>query len=218
MKRILIATLLAASALAPSAPAQSTTAGYDSLGRLKCVKYPSGRVTTYSYDDAGNRTSVTTASSGTCTSTTPPANAPVAPQAPPPPPPPAITLTANSPTNTISSRGVSTFQASALGYSSDSATLTLHAAVTGGSAAACGSVSKTTTSFTYTAPLVSPQNATLQCWVDYTLKHPNAQTKTGRATYNINGEPTPPPEEDPGDPPPVEPECPPLGCPDPNQN
>lgn len=43
-----------------SPPAQtSITYRYDALGRLIRVEYPNGRVVTYSYDKAGNRTVVT---------------------------------------------------------------------------------------------------------------------------------------------------------------
>lgn len=45
----------------PSAPSQ-VTYKYDALGRLIEVRYPNGRVVTYSYDPAGNRTTVTVGS------------------------------------------------------------------------------------------------------------------------------------------------------------
>lgn len=64
--------------LARSARAQTTTTyGYDVHGRVVSVTHPGGDVTTYSYDNANNRTQVTTGS-------TPPP--------PPPPPPPAPTV------------------------------------------------------------------------------------------------------------------------------
>jgi len=53
------------------AAAQAVSYTYDALGRLSTVAHPDGRVTTYSYDPAGNRSQVTTGS-----------------PAPPPPPPP----------------------------------------------------------------------------------------------------------------------------------
>lgn len=48
-------------ALPTPALAQSIQYTYDALGRLKTVRYADGRVTTYTYDAAGNRTQVTTA-------------------------------------------------------------------------------------------------------------------------------------------------------------
>ncbi len=40
-------------------PAQNSVAyRYDALGRLIEVRYPNGRVVTYSYDEAGNRKTV----------------------------------------------------------------------------------------------------------------------------------------------------------------
>lgn len=43
----------------PSSPAQNSVAyRYDPLGRLIEVRYPNGRVVTYRYDAAGNRTTV----------------------------------------------------------------------------------------------------------------------------------------------------------------
>ncbi len=43
----------------------SATYTYDSMGRLKTVTFANGTVITYSYDAAGNRTSVVTSCSGT---------------------------------------------------------------------------------------------------------------------------------------------------------
>lgn len=40
------------------AQAQSVTYAYDTLGRIISATYPNGRTTTYSYDNAGNRTRV----------------------------------------------------------------------------------------------------------------------------------------------------------------
>ena len=57
------AVLVAAAALALStglAWAGSVTYTYDNLGRLKTATYSNGVVITYSYDAAGNRTSVVT--------------------------------------------------------------------------------------------------------------------------------------------------------------
>lgn len=80
-----------------SAQAQSVAYTYDVLGRLKTVTYPDGRVTTYTYDVADNRTQVTT---GT----------------PPPPPPLAASVSGTffeggissdaGPANTTASGGV----------------------------------------------------------------------------------------------------------------
>lgn len=44
----------------PAAQAGSATHTYDSLGRLAKVTYSNGTVITYTYDAAGNRTSVVT--------------------------------------------------------------------------------------------------------------------------------------------------------------
>lgn len=47
--------------------ADTATYTYDNLGRLKTVTYANGTIISYSYDPAGNRTSVvTTCPSGTC--------------------------------------------------------------------------------------------------------------------------------------------------------
>ncbi|MBO9709878.1 MAG: RHS repeat protein [Caulobacter sp.] len=43
-----------------SASAATVKYGYDALGRLVTVDYGDGKVVTYTYDAAGNRTSVTT--------------------------------------------------------------------------------------------------------------------------------------------------------------
>lgn len=43
----------------------SATYTYDSMGRLKTVTFANGTVITYSYDAAGNRTSVVTSCFGT---------------------------------------------------------------------------------------------------------------------------------------------------------
>lgn len=64
----------AAFALRTSAFAKSEQYTYDPLGRLAKVVHPDGRITTYAYDAAGNRSQVATE--------------PSAPPPPPPPPPP----------------------------------------------------------------------------------------------------------------------------------
>jgi len=57
---VFLALLCAAPVQAQSTPpAQNSVAyRYDALGRLIEVRYPNGRVVTYSYDKAGNRTTV----------------------------------------------------------------------------------------------------------------------------------------------------------------
>ncbi|RZJ02274.1 MAG: hypothetical protein EON89_15620, partial [Brevundimonas sp.] len=62
---------LAALALRAPAWAQSLTYTYDVFGRVTSVTYPNGNVTTYTYDNADNRT----------------ARSHGAPPPPPPPPP-----------------------------------------------------------------------------------------------------------------------------------
>jgi hypothetical protein len=60
----LIAMLAPAAAFAATDGVSYT---YDQLGRVKTATYQNGTTTiTYSYDSAGNRTSVVTGCSGTC--------------------------------------------------------------------------------------------------------------------------------------------------------
>lgn len=160
---------------------QAVTSGYDAQGRLQCVRYVTGGVTrtvTYTYDAAGNRGSVTT-NSASCASSlgTPPV----------PPADPNTTITVTNPSITLDSQGSSLRSAASLGSASDGYGLSLVASVTGGSLAACGSVSHTAAQLTYIAPTVSPAGTTASCWVDYTLAHPAGQQKVGRITYTING-------------------------------
>lgn len=58
-------TVLAGVALLASPAFAATTYVYDDLGRLTKVCYDNGQTITYSYDAAGNRTSVVT-QGGTC--------------------------------------------------------------------------------------------------------------------------------------------------------
>lgn len=173
LRRIAIsgACLLAATALPGAAGAQST-AGYDALGRLACVRYPSGTVLRYDYDAAGNRT-VRRTEGGTCASA-------VGSAAPPAPPPDPVTITVSNPSATIASRGVHNRPVAQLGVASDAAALTITAASTSGSAGSCGAVSFVAASFTYTAPMVTPVGAQSVCTVNYTLAHASSVTATGQ--------------------------------------
>lgn len=164
--------LLAAS----QAHAQSAM-GYDALGRLKCVKYPSGKVATYNYDAAGNRTSVVVASSGTCGSDAGGTSAPT--------PPATITITSLDPSNTIASAASTNIAVALLGTASDSSTLTVVSASTGGSSGTCGTSSFTASTLSYTAPTLATGSANLSCWTDYALQHSNGQQQTGRASFTV---------------------------------
>jgi len=62
MRSILAATVLALALSAMNAVA-ATTYSYDTLGRLKQAKYDNGKEINYTYDQAGNRTSVVTQTS-----------------------------------------------------------------------------------------------------------------------------------------------------------
>jgi YD repeat-containing protein len=177
MSRIaLVAGVFFCLMFAAQAHAQSAM-GYDAVGRLKCVKYPSGKVTTYNYDTAGNRTSVVTAASGTCGSDAGGTSAPT--------PPATIVLTSLDPANTLSSAATLNLAAALLGSSSDSATLSVVGAATGGASGTCGTSSFTSTQLSYTAPTLTTGAPNLTCWSDYTLQHSNGQQQTGRATYTV---------------------------------
>ena len=69
---------VAALALPTRSQAQSLQYTYDVLGRVSAVAYPDGRVTTYTYDAANNRSQVTTGLPG-----------------PPPPPPSPLAVSVN---------------------------------------------------------------------------------------------------------------------------
>lgn len=93
-RRLLLGSLLggvaAAVMLRTPARAQSVQYTYDALGRLSTATYPSGVVTRYSYDAAGNRTEVY--------SGTNPPPPPPPPPAPPPAPPGALAATVSAAT------------------------------------------------------------------------------------------------------------------------
>ena len=55
LKRILIISLVAATCVV-TASASTVNYTYDDLGRLKTVDYGGGKIVTYDYDAAGNRT------------------------------------------------------------------------------------------------------------------------------------------------------------------
>lgn len=61
MRRVVLSVVLAVvAALAGPAAAVDVQYVYDALGRLVQVIYPSGKVVTYTYDAAGNITSIVT--------------------------------------------------------------------------------------------------------------------------------------------------------------
>lgn len=179
---------------APMAQAQSTM-GYDALGRLSCVYYPSSTpmIVRYSYDAAGNRTSKTTAAAAgqTCTS-----------QQVGPPPTQPVQLTALNPSATVPSEETEDWGIALLGEASDNATLSLMSATTSGGAGACGTASTTSSLLSYEAPPLTPASATLTCYIDYVFSHPNTQQKSGRVTLTIQG--ADPPNGGGEDPPPCE--------------
>ena len=164
-------------AAAPIAQAQ-TVVGYDALGRVKCVKQPSGKHTVYSYDAAGNRTQKTVDSSpAACAS-----------QSAGSPPSMPVILTATNPASTVASQSSTNYSMASLGAASDSATLALESAFSSGGAGSCGSASVTATTLTFVAPLVTPSSNTLVCYVNYVYEHPNGQHDAGRITVTIQGE------------------------------
>eukprot|EP01030_Chromulinospumella_sphaerica_P010996 gene10996-10800_t len=183
-----LAALLMA-CLPVSAVAQATM-GYDAHGRLLCVYHPTAtpKITKYSYDAAGNRTSRTVAAAAgqTCGS-----------QAVGSPPSPPIQLIAHSPSAPLTSEDSTSFAMSLLGEASDSATLSLVSVTTSGGVGACGAASTTASVLSYTAPTVSPASASMTCYADYVFSHPNGQQKSGRVTLTITGE-DPPGGGDPG--------------------
>ena len=214
-----LAAVLAACALAPAASAGTANIGYDTRGRVVCVKMPNGMLISYAYDNSDNRTSVSTASSSTsCVSHTAGASPPTIPTAlPPPPPPPPTTLPpplALSPTMLsyqINSRGTQVMPVASLGTASDGAALTITSAAMSGPANLCGSVTVTGSQLTYNATLVIPQTQRVYCYVDYQLSHPTGATTGSRVTFYVIGEADPGTGGGGGPP-----GCPPRGCPNEN--
>jgi YD repeat-containing protein len=177
---LLICAFVGVGALAlPGVASAQSVAGYDRYGRLKCVKYPSGKVTKYDYDNAGNRTAVTTTSTGTCVSDAGGTTAPTVPSG-------SVTLTALNPSSTTTSATTVNQAVALLGTASDSATLSIISATASGSAGSCGTSSYSASVLTFIAPSVTSPN-TLSCTVAYTLKHPNGQQTTGQSSFTING-------------------------------
>jgi YD repeat-containing protein len=177
MMRLFCLALVVACLFVPPARAQ-TVVGYDALGRLQCVKQPSGKLTLYAYDAAGNRTTRSVAASATACGSQAAGTPPAAP----------VQLTSANPTVAIISRANSSLAVAALATAGDSATLVITGAATEGGAGSCGSVAHTGSSVTFTAPHITPINAHVVCYVDYLYSHPNGQTDAGRITYNISGE------------------------------
>lgn len=169
---------------AAEAAAQSTaSAGYDPQGRLSCVQRQVAggtRTTSYPYDAAGNRTSVATATNGTCSSTdgTPPT----------PPSGGAGAITVTNPAYSLSSGATDTRGASALGSTTISGgSLAVVGALTQGSSGSCGSASVSSGSVVYTAPTLSSGGSPVVCRVSYALRHtPSQAQRTGEITYTIS--------------------------------
>lgn len=188
---------------AVDASAQSTaTAGYDPQGRLSCVQRQVAggtRTTSYPYDVAGNRTSVATATNGTCSSTdgTPPT----------PPAGGAGAITVTNPSYPLNSGAIDTAEASALGSTTISGgSLAVVGALTQGSSGSCGSVSVSGGDVVYTAPTLTSGGSPVVCRVSYALRHtPSLAQRTGEITYTISppGGGGGPPDDPPGG------ECPP---------
>jgi YD repeat-containing protein len=194
MRNVIFVALLALCAFVGTATAGTTNIGYDSRGRISCVKLPNGTRISYFYDSSDNRTS-TTVDTNTCVSKSAGAIPPSIPQAlpPPPPPPPAnipqpISLSPNLLSYQINSRGVQTTSVASLGTSSDGATLSIVAAATSGTAGQCGTVTYTASQLTYTATLISPETRRVYCYVSFQLRHPNGATTGATITYYIIGE------------------------------
>jgi YD repeat-containing protein len=165
-----IAVLIPASAVA------QMTVGYDALGRVACVRYPNGKMATYSYDPAGNRTQHNVATGATCVSQTVGA-----------PPTLPVDITTTNPSASINSEATATWTVPALGSASDSATLTLVSAATSGGAGSCGTANTTSTQLSFTAPTVAPAGTTRTCNIDYVLHHPSGLQEGGRVTATIQG-------------------------------
>lgn len=179
VRSILALVFLVAVCIAGAAAAQATM-GYDAHGRLICVYHPTAtpKITRYAYDAAGNRTSRTVvAAAGQTCGSQPVGPAPSLP----------IQLTSSNLSESIASDSARTWAMTALGSSSDSATLSLISASTSGSAGACGAVTVSATALNYSAPTLNPAGATLSCYVDYVFQHPNNQQKSGRITLTITG-------------------------------
>lgn len=168
--------LAALALLLPAAAAAQMTVGYDALGRVNCVRYPNGRMATYTYDAANNRTQHNVATGATCTSQTVGG-----------PPSLPVDITTTNPSATINSDASTNWATSALGSSSDSATLTLVSASTVGGAGSCGTATVTSSLLTFTAPTVSPVGTSRVCRVEYVLRHPNGQRDGGLATVTVQG-------------------------------
>ena len=187
MFRIVLGVAFLALVCLPVGAAAQATMGYDAHGRLMCVYHPTTtpKITRYVYDAAGNRTqrTVVAAAGQVCVSQT------VGP--PPVPPPPPVQLTAVSPSASLTSAASTSFAMAALGYASDSSTVSLVSATTSGGSGSCGTASTTASTLSYTAPQVTPASASLTCYVDYVFSHTNGQQKTGRVTLTIAGEDPP---------------------------
>ncbi|WP_271065638.1 RHS repeat domain-containing protein [Caulobacter sp. NIBR1757] len=167
--------------LVPSVGEAQTLVGYDALGRLSCVLYPSAppKLVTYTYDPAGNRTAKTiTAPSGSPTCGSQTAGTP---------PTVPVTLTATNPLSTVASAGNTSWTMGQLGSASDGSTPALISASTSGGAGSCGSTSVTATTLTFTAPTVAGSGITMVCNIDYVFGHSSGYQQAGRIVVSVQG-------------------------------
>jgi len=151
--------------LARAAKADPVTYTYDVFGRVTSVTYPNGTTTTYTYDDAGNRTGRSNAAS------------------PPPPPPPPLAA-AVSPSSLEGTGSEGTAPATTTATGGVAPYVYLWQRMSGSTNIIAGEPTAATTEFGWTGALTGPPR--LSTWRCRVTDAASTVIYTGNITVSIN--------------------------------